>query len=64
MKNNYLETELYTSFDEPEKAPCINCENYNNGVVYDNGEDFHEFVCGGGYCIYCAERNNFDCFQH
>lgn len=44
-------------------APCRECENYGDGRVYDNGEDFHEFVCEGGHCIYCAEQNNFSCFE-
>jgi len=46
-----------------EDAPCRNCENYGCGRVYDDGEEFHEFVCEGGHCIHCAEMNNFDCFE-
>jgi hypothetical protein len=52
---------IYDCLDED--APCKDCANYGDGHVYDNGEMYHEFICYGGYCIYCAENNGFSCFK-
>lgn len=52
---------IYENIDD--SAPCKDCVNYGDGTVYENGEDFHEFTCSGGFCLYCAESNNFSCFE-
>jgi len=53
---------IYEDFFD-ENAPCRNCENYDDGTVYENGSDFHEFECSGGHCLYCVELNGFGCFE-
>lgn len=52
---------IYDLLDED--APCRDCENFNDGYVSEDGEEFHEFSCSGGYCLYCAERSGFSCFE-
>ena len=48
---------------DEENIPCVSCEYYDDGEVREDGEEFHEFLCSGGYCLFCSERNGFQCFK-
>lgn len=50
-------------FDEDSNAPCKNCKNYDDGEVNEYGADYHEFMCSGYQCLYCAQLRKFDCFE-